>query len=172
MRIKENENTFRILFEQSTDAMMLLDGDVFFDCNPAAVEMFDCSDKKQLLSLHPSDLCPEKQPDGSLSCEEEKKRIAKAIEQCSNRFEWLHQRINGEVFPVDGRRKYTEEIASEGLNPEMIKYAEESFQIEKAVKSKRVFIYESLPGEDFTDKAATLQPWVSKVRPPRPTWVR
>lgn len=73
---------------------------------------------------------------------------------------------------VDGRRKYTEEIASEGLNPEIIKYAEESFQIEKGAKSKRVFIDKSLPGEDLTDNAAILKPWVSKVRPPRPTWVR
>ena len=73
---------------------------------------------------------------------------------------------------VDGRRKYTEEIASEGLNPEILKFAEESFQIEKGAKSKRVFIDKSLPGEDFTDKAVTSKPWVSKVRPPRPTWVR
>ena len=101
MRKEETENTFRLLFEQSTDAMLLLDEDVFIDCNPAAVEMFGCSDKKQLLSFHPSDFSPEKQPDGSLSHEQEKERITKAIEQGSNRFEWLHQRINGEVFPAE-----------------------------------------------------------------------
>ena len=99
--IIENKNTFRLLFEQSPDAMLLLDGDVFTDCNPAAVEMFGCSDKNQLLRLHPSDISPEKQPDGCLSRMEEKKRIAKAIEQGSNRFEWLHQRINGDVFPAE-----------------------------------------------------------------------
>lgn len=81
--------------------MFLLDGDVFIDCNPAAVDMFGCSDKNQLLSLHPSELSPEKQPDGSLSRKEENKRIAKAIELGSNRFEWLHQRINGNAFPVE-----------------------------------------------------------------------
>ena len=95
----ESGSMFRLLFERSPDAMLLLDGDVFIDCNPAAVKMFACSEKNQLLSLHPSDLSPEKQPDGSLSRNEESKRIAKAIEQGSNRFEWLHQRINGEAFP-------------------------------------------------------------------------
>ena len=99
--LKENEGTFRLLFEQSADAMMLLDGDVFIDCNLAAIKMFGCSDKNKLLSLHPSDLSPEKQPDGRLSRKEENKRIAKAIEQGSNRFEWLHQRINGDIFPAE-----------------------------------------------------------------------
>ena len=81
--------------------MMLLAGDVFVDCNPAAVEMFACSDKKQLLSLHPSDLFPEKQPDGSISHEKGEEHIAKAIDQGSNRFEWLHRRINGDIFPAE-----------------------------------------------------------------------
>ena len=99
--IMKSESNFHLLFERSADAMLLLDGNVFFDCNLAAVKMFACSDKNQLLHLHPSDISPEKQPDGSISHEQEKERIAKAIEQGSNRFEWLHQRINGEVFPVE-----------------------------------------------------------------------
>lgn len=97
----ESGSTFRLLFERSADAMLLLDGDVFIDCNPVAVKMFSCSEKKQLLSLNPSDLSPEKQPDGSLSRKEENKRIVRAIEQGSNRFEWLHQRINGDTFPAE-----------------------------------------------------------------------
>jgi len=101
MKNEKNENTFRLLFKRSPDAMFLLDGDVFIDCNSAAVKMFACSDKNKLLSLHPSDISPEKQPDGRLSHEQEKELISKAIEQGSNSFEWLHQRINRDVFPVD-----------------------------------------------------------------------
>lgn len=99
--LNENNSTFRLLFEGSPDAMLLLNGDVFIDCNPAAIKMFACSDKKQLLRIHPSDLSPEKQFDGSLSRDEEKKLIAKTIEQGSNQFEWLHRRINGDVFPAE-----------------------------------------------------------------------
>lgn len=87
MKERNGENTFRLLFERSTDAMLLLDGDIFIDCNPAAVKIFVCSDKKQLLRLHPSDISPEKQPDGRLSYEKEKEQIAAALNQGSIRFE-------------------------------------------------------------------------------------
>ena len=43
-KFNESGSTFRLLFERSADAMLLLDGDVFIDCNPAAVKMFVCSD--------------------------------------------------------------------------------------------------------------------------------
>jgi len=101
MKNEGNERTFRLLFEHSDDAMLLLDGDVFIDCNPAAVQMFGCSDKKKLLSLRPADISPEKQHDGRLSRDQEKEHIAKAVKQGSNRFEWLHQRINGDVFTAE-----------------------------------------------------------------------
>lgn len=98
MKNEGKERTFRLLFEHSDDAMLLLDGYVFIDCNPAAVNMFGCSDKKQLLSLRPADISPEKQPDGRFSRGRDEELIAKAIDQGSNRFEWLHQRINGDAF--------------------------------------------------------------------------
>ena len=101
MKNEGKERTFRLLFEHSDDAMLLLDGYVFIDCNPAAVKMFGCSDKKQLLSLRPADISPEKQPDGRFSRERDEELIAKAIDQGSNRFEWLHQRINGDAFPAE-----------------------------------------------------------------------
>lgn len=97
----ENPDTFRLLFERSADAMLLLDGYVFIDCNQAAVNMFGCSDKKQLLSLHPYDISPEKQPDDRLSCEKEEELITMAVNQGSVRFEWMHQRVNGEIFPAE-----------------------------------------------------------------------
>ena len=101
MKNEGKERTFRLLFEHSDDAMLLLDEYVFIDCNPAAVKMFGCSDKKQLLSLRPADISPEKQPDGRFSRERDEELIAKAIDQGSNRFEWLHQRINGDAFPAE-----------------------------------------------------------------------
>jgi len=44
--------------------MLLLDGEVFFDCNKAAMEMMGCTSKRQMLLLSPSKLSPEMQPDG------------------------------------------------------------------------------------------------------------
>ncbi|MBE9472440.1 MAG: PAS domain-containing protein, partial [Chloroflexi bacterium] len=55
---RESETKFRLLFERSPDAMLLLDGDVFVDCNQAAVEMMRCSSKEQLLALDLYDISP------------------------------------------------------------------------------------------------------------------
>ena len=70
---------------------------------------------------------------------------------------------------VAGRRKFTEEISSEGLNPDIIKFAEDSFQIARGSKPKSVFIpARESAGEIETATPSIMKAWVSKVRPPRP----
>ena len=73
---------------------------------------------------------------------------------------------------VEGRRKFTEEITSEGLNPEIIKFAEKSFEIAKSPAKKSVFIPAQ---EEKTDIVTTAPPpgsWIPKSRPPRPAGYR
>ena len=94
---RESEAEFRLLFEKSPDAMLLLDGDVFIDCNQAAAEMMHCASKQQLLALHLYDISPERQPDGRLSTEKAHALIATAFREGSVQFEWLHRRVDGEV---------------------------------------------------------------------------
>ena len=67
---------------------------------------------------------------------------------------------------VDGRRKFTERIANQGLTPEITKFAEESFRISRSSEPKKVF----MPDKTKTEEAEISVPksWVSKVRPPRP----
>jgi PAS domain S-box-containing protein len=98
---KESEDKFRLLFEESPDAMFLLDEHVFVDCNQAAVEMMRCSSKEQLLALHLYDISPEWQPDGRLSSEKARDLIATAFREGSARFEWVHSRMDDEKFPVE-----------------------------------------------------------------------
>ena len=70
---------------------------------------------------------------------------------------------------VAGRRKFTKEISSEGLNPDIIKFAEDSFQIARGSKPKSVFIPDrESAGEIETATPSIMKAWVSKVRPPRP----
>ena len=99
--LRESENKFRLLFEQSGDAILLLQNDKFIDCNQAAVEMIGASSKKQLLNLHPAQLSPEKQPDGSYSLNKANENNSLAISRGSWRFEWIHKRLNGSEFPVE-----------------------------------------------------------------------
>ena len=98
---RESEAEFRLLFEKSPDAMLLLDGDVFVDCNQAAVEMMGCASKKQLLALHPYDISPEKQPDGRPSVEKARELIDMAHQKGSLRFEWVHRRMDGREFTAE-----------------------------------------------------------------------
>lgn len=67
---------------------------------------------------------------------------------------------------VDGRRKFTEEIASEGLRQEILYAAERSFRIDKSEKKARVFV----PGEEEKEQEVEDSPpflLKSKTRPRR-----
>ncbi|HDP98493.1 MAG TPA: phosphoenolpyruvate carboxykinase (ATP) [bacterium] len=71
---------------------------------------------------------------------------------------------------VAGRREYTEEIASEGLEKQIIKFAEDSFHIEKRSRISTAYMAEKADAESQTKKMVTpSDSWVSKARPPRPT---
>jgi PAS domain S-box-containing protein len=99
--LKEREKQYRMLFEQSADATLIIEGDKFIDCNEATVEMLGYTNKRQLLQTHPSQLSPEFQPDGKSSFEKANEMMSIAFERGSHRFEWAHKRCNGEVFPVE-----------------------------------------------------------------------
>jgi PAS domain S-box-containing protein len=99
--LTESEARFRSLFEQSADAILLLENGVFTDCNPATVEMMRAGSKQQMLSLHPSRLSPPSQPDGRPSAEKADEMIRIALERGSHRFEWIHRRLDGTDFPVE-----------------------------------------------------------------------
>ncbi len=95
------DNRYRDLFEASADANLIIDGDTFIDCNAATVEMLGYNSKEELLQTHPSQLSPEYQEDGRLSFEKANEILALAMEKGSHRFEWLHKKADGEIFPVE-----------------------------------------------------------------------
>ncbi|MCX7628602.1 MAG: sensor domain-containing diguanylate cyclase [Methylophilaceae bacterium] len=97
--ISDSETHLRTLFETTSDAVMMLDEKGFFDCNPATLKIFGCASKEQFTTLHPADLSPEQQPCGTSSRELADFQIAKAMRDGTNRFEWLHKRIDtGQPF--------------------------------------------------------------------------
>lgn len=97
----KDEISYRLLFEGSTDAMLIIDGEKFVDCNQATLDMLGMDSRKELFSTHPSQLSPEFQPDGRSSFDKANEMIAIAREKGSNRFEWIHTRANGDDFPVE-----------------------------------------------------------------------
>ncbi|MCK5397242.1 MAG: PAS domain S-box protein [Thermoplasmata archaeon] len=96
---EESQERYKILFESATDAIMILDGDSFFDCNEATLKMFGMT-KEEFTKVHPSEISPPKQANGKDSRTEANKRISHAFKKGFNKFEWIHRRSNGEDFPV------------------------------------------------------------------------
>ncbi|MGO9271395.1 MAG: PAS domain S-box protein [Terriglobia bacterium] len=100
--MRRSETKFRTLYESNTDAVMLLDEKGFFDCNQATLAIFGCATREDFCSRHPAELSPPMQPCGVDSFTLAKQRIATAMEERSNHFEWVHKRADtGETFPAD-----------------------------------------------------------------------
>src|SRR5450631_514014 len=95
----EIESKYRVLFEDSADANWLLDEKGFLVCNSAALQMFGYSASSEM--KHPSDISPLNQPDGTSSRVAAEEKIAAAFRNGTERFEWLHQRKNGNGFPAE-----------------------------------------------------------------------
>ncbi len=70
------------------------------DCNQAAANLFDLASKHEYLDRF-ADLSPEYQPNGRKSSELALERITAAFETGYQRFEWLHQKLNGEQIPAE-----------------------------------------------------------------------
>lgn len=100
-RLQQQERIFRQVFQASEDAILLLDGNDFIDCNEAAVRMLRCNSKEEILPVPPWGLSPELQPDGRRSTEKAREMIEIAYRRHFHRFEWMHTRADGEDFPVE-----------------------------------------------------------------------
>ena len=97
------QDIFRLLFEQTADALLLLDvkSNQFVDCNAAAIRMLGYPAKAGMLPLHPAILSPARQPDGRASREKADEMIATARQHGSHRFEWIHCSPHRPDFPVE-----------------------------------------------------------------------
>ncbi len=96
------EMKFHTLYDSTSDAVMLLDSNGFFDCNGATLKIFGVTTKEEFCSKHPGELSPQYQPDGVDSMTSSNQRIAMAIEKGSHKFEWTHKRYDtGVDFPAE-----------------------------------------------------------------------
>lgn len=98
--IRAQEARYRNLFDSAGDAIFIMKGDRFIDCNPKALEIFGCS-RSQIISHFIDEFSPPTQPDGMDS----EKKLAEKIEAALNgqpqSFEWQHQKYDGTLFNAD-----------------------------------------------------------------------
>jgi len=96
-----SDEKYRVLFEKSKDAILIIENGKFVDCNHSAVKMLGYKNKTELLQVHPSGLSPRFQTDGEDSFVKAKQMMDIALKNGSHRFEWDHMKANGDIFPVE-----------------------------------------------------------------------
>jgi two-component system, sensor histidine kinase and response regulator len=102
--LRESEERFRALVEHAAEAIVLLDAQEghFVDANDRALELFGM-DRDQLLSMHPSQVSPPFQPDGSPSADLAREKIAEALDGELTIFDWMHRNADGRDIPCEVR---------------------------------------------------------------------
>jgi PAS domain S-box-containing protein/putative nucleotidyltransferase with HDIG domain len=98
--LKENEKRYRSLLEASSDAIFIMDGDKFIDCNRKALDILACA-REQVIGQSPYRFSPAQQPDGKISREKAQEKIQQAFAGSTLSFEWQHCRYDGTPFEAD-----------------------------------------------------------------------
>ncbi len=101
MAIQESERKFRTLFEASSDAVLLLKDNRFYDFNQTALHMFGCVTHEELYHVRPFELSPPFQPDGRESRELAENYTQKALQDGNYHFEWVHLKKDGTFFDAE-----------------------------------------------------------------------
>jgi len=99
--IKEAEERVQLMFDSTPIGANFWSRDYrVIDCNMETIRLFDMPNKQLYLDRF-FDFSPEYQPDGRLSYEKGIELVKKAFEEGYKRFEWIHQKLNGEPIPCE-----------------------------------------------------------------------
>lgn len=100
-KAEESEVTFRKLFEDSADAILLIDKTgVFVECNQAALNLLKTT-RKEFLFQPPVNISPEYQPNGRKSEEAALEMIELAYKNGLHRFDWTCVNAENNEFIVE-----------------------------------------------------------------------
>jgi PAS domain S-box-containing protein len=96
-----SEARFRQLFEKLPEPVWIVTDTHFVEANSAALAAIGYTHHPEILHLHPAEVSPEYQPDGELSRAKAERMARLGLEKGSHRFEWVHKRLDGSLFPVE-----------------------------------------------------------------------
>ena len=95
--LRQSEDRYRQLFENATDAILIMKNDRFVDCNEKALKMYG-RDREQIVGHSPDLISPALQPDGTASRAQAMERIKAVLQGKPQVFEWTHSRGDGSHF--------------------------------------------------------------------------
>ncbi|MCW8935036.1 MAG: EAL domain-containing protein [Gammaproteobacteria bacterium] len=98
--LQEEEERYRLLFEEADDSIFLTKDDRFIDCNPATLDMFGCT-REQIINQTPYRYSPQNQPDGTPSQQLALEKLNAAFQGEAQFFEWRHLKHNGTPFDAE-----------------------------------------------------------------------
>lgn len=101
MALKESEEQYRILFEKSEDAMMLIQWPNLVMVNPATLKLFGRESAEELKKQPFFNLFPATQIDGKSSEESAVRILSETSKNGHHRFEWLFFNGSKEAAPHD-----------------------------------------------------------------------
>jgi PAS domain S-box-containing protein len=101
MAVESERDLLAAMADHAGDALILTVGGKFRDCNRAALRLFGCSSREDLLGRSPSEFSPPRQPDGRSSEEASRTWLHAAMDGTTQRFEWVHQRLDGSLFDAE-----------------------------------------------------------------------
>lgn len=99
--LRESESRFRSLFEELPDPVWIIKNHRFVEANAAAAHVLGYARRDEIQFFHPSEISPEFQPDGEPSYIKAERHMRTAEEKGIHRFEWIHTRRDGSLFPVE-----------------------------------------------------------------------
>ncbi len=147
--LQENEAKFKTLFEMANDAILIMKGETFSDCNLRAETLFRCG-RNDIVGHPPLEFSPPRQPDGRLSSEKAAEKIQAAVSGLSQIFEWTHVRHDGTSF--DAEVSLNRGGAPEaGYLQAIVREISERKQAEESLKLFRMLIDQSNDGIQVVD---------------------
>jgi PAS domain S-box-containing protein len=97
----------------TVDAFFLVCERKFISCNFSAAELMGADFPVEIIGKKPSEISPEFQEDGMLSEEKAQLMMDIAKERGSHMFEWVHSRLNGDVFYTEVSLTYLQREGKE-----------------------------------------------------------
>ena len=116
-KLNKSEGKFRAIFENSNDAILIIEDELFADCNPVTLTTFGCS-QGDIIGKSPFDFTPQYQSEGSLSTEKAIPYKNSALNGEPVRFEWQHLRFDGTTFDAEvllSRLKFNRKILLQAI---------------------------------------------------------